>query len=99
MSGHGYHEGLPGYSPAQILHDGCGECEARGQRPAVAMAHLDHGTFRRAWQRAAQSVTAGLPDEAAAETRLLDCLGAVQVKLLAICGLPLGELPGTGAES
>lgn len=96
--GHAHHEALPGYSPAQILHDGCPECEQRGQHPAVAMAHLDNGTFRQAWERAAQAVTGGLEDEAAAETRLLDWLGAVQVKLQSACGLPLGELPRTDAS-
>ena len=32
MSSHLCHEDLPGYSEAQILHDGCPECEAREAR-------------------------------------------------------------------
>ena len=33
MAAHDYHEGRPSYSAQQILHDGCGECEARGKDP------------------------------------------------------------------
>jgi hypothetical protein len=29
---HVYHEGLPGYHPESILHDGCPECEERSRR-------------------------------------------------------------------
>ena len=96
MSGHAHHEAQPGYSPGQILHDGCAECRSRAQRLTVAMSYLDRATFTRAWQRAAQTISpGGLPDESGNEGPLLNALAAVQVQLKLHCGLPLGELPAT----
>jgi hypothetical protein len=95
VSGHAHHEALPGYSPGQILHDGCPVCESREGLLAVAMSHFDRATFTRAWKRAAQTISpGGLPDESDAEAWLLNDLAAVQVQLKLHCGLPLGELPG-----
>ena len=95
MSGHAHHEALPGYSPAQILHDGCPECEARARSITRAMANFDRATFTRAWKRAARTISpTGPPDESGAEAPLLDAIAAVQAQLRAHCGLPLGELPG-----
>jgi hypothetical protein len=37
---HNFHEGLPGYGEAQILHDGCAECEARA-RSAMAWVEVE----------------------------------------------------------
>ena len=52
MGVHAYHEELDGYSPAQIWHDGCPECEDRGAHVWRGIGHLDHHNFARAWQRA-----------------------------------------------
>ncbi len=89
---HDYHEGLPGWSEAQILHDGCGECEARAQSRNHGIANLDKWNFARAWQRAAQWNTDGLPDLAKAEVPMLDVLWAVQCKLENY-GVPIGTVP------
>ena len=89
---HDYHEGLAGYSPAQILHDGCGECEARGADPSEAIAHLDRQNFVRAWERAADWNKTGCPDIAAAEVPLLRVLWTVQLQLEPR-GWPIGAVP------
>jgi hypothetical protein len=89
---HTYHEGLPGYSPAQILHDGCPECEARAQSRNLGIAHLDRYRFAHAWQRAAEWNSQGLADISAAERPMLDVLWAVQIKLEEY-GVPIGQLP------
>jgi hypothetical protein len=92
VSAHDYHQGLPGYSPGQILHDGCGECEMRGKDPAVAIGHLDQGNFARAWARACKWNQLGLPDISHAEIPLLRVLWAVQLQLDPR-GIPVGSLP------
>lgn len=89
---HDYHDRLPGYSPAQILHDGCGECEARSKELARGLLHLDPDNFARAWERAAQWQRNGCPDLSHAEMPLLSILWAVQVKLEPR-GVPVGVLP------
>lgn len=92
MGVHDYHDGLPGFSATQILHDGCGECEARGKDVANAIACLDRGRFVQAWVRAAQWNRAGVPDCSAAERDLLSVLWAIQLKLEPR-GIPVGEVP------
>ena len=87
---HDYHEQLDGFSPAQIWHDGCAECEARGE--AVAIGALDDSRFAKAWARAAQFNMTGLPDVARAEVKLLNTLWAVQLKLERY-GVEIGALP------
>jgi hypothetical protein len=89
---HDYHDGLPGFSAAQILHDGCGECEARAASPEHGIGNLDRGNFVRAWHRAAEWNTHGLPDVAEAEVPMLRVLWAVQLKLENL-GVPIGTLP------
>ena len=89
---HSYHEGLPGYSPTQILHDGCEECEARSRETAGGVARLDKWNFARAWARAAEWNNGGLPDLARAEMPLLNALWAVQVQLENF-GVPIGLVP------
>jgi hypothetical protein len=89
---HDYHDGLPGYSPAQILHDGCAECEQRAASPDHGISHLDRIRFLRAWQRAAQWQTEGIRDTAAAEVPMFRVLWAVQVKLEDL-GVPIGTIP------
>jgi hypothetical protein len=89
---HDYHGGLPGYSAAQILHDGCGECEARGEHAWDAIARLDHGSFNRAWERAAAWNKTGLPDISGAEANVLRTLWTVQLQLERR-GVPIGTVP------
>jgi hypothetical protein len=91
---HAYHDGLPGFHPDQILHDGCGECEARSDSRNHGIASLDRTRFPRAWRRAADW-NQGLLDPrtiSAAEVPLLDVLWAVQVQLEKQ-GLRIGYLP------
>lgn len=79
---HDYHDGLPGYDERQIFHDGCGECERRGADFELALAHMDRGTFARAWERAAQfNVSSSGLGIAAAEGPLLRLLGAIRDRL------------------
>src|SRR5258708_39011043 len=93
MSVHDYHEGLPGYSKAQILHDGCGECEARGNDIARAISSLDRERFARAWRRAADwNRTTDVRDVSHAERPLLEVLWAVQLRL-ETRGIPIGAVP------
>jgi hypothetical protein len=93
---HVYHEGLRGYNPSQLLHDGCPECEARGEQPMDAIANLDAARFVRAWSRAAAWQQGRLPDEewlSAAEVPSLRVLWAVQVSFERHLGVPIGFLP------
>ena len=90
---HDYHEGLPGFHPEQILHDGCGECERRGKDPNLALEHLDRGNFNRAWVRAAEWQKYSRAEHiAVAETELLRTLWMVQVRL-EVFGIPVGTSP------
>jgi len=96
---HVHHESLPGYNPAQLLHDGCPECEQRGAQPAAALGHLDHERFLRAWARAAAWQRDRLPDDeelSVAEAPMLRSLWAVQVAFERHLGVPLGYLPAGG---
>jgi hypothetical protein len=91
---HDYHEDCPGYSPAQILHDGCGECESHGWDVPLAISHMDKGRFAEAWKRAADwNQTTDVRDVSHAERSLLEVLWAIQLKLESVCGVPIGELP------
>ena len=94
MTVHGYHEGAPGYSPGQLLHDGCEECQKRSRERGGGLAHLDRFRFAQAWHRAAtwKSGTGSLPDLARAEIPMLETLWAVQVQLERF-GVPIGEMP------
>jgi hypothetical protein len=91
---HSYHQACPGYSPAQILHDGCGECEDRGRNLALAIGSMDKGCFVLAWRRAADwnREIGPVPDVSAAERPLLEALWAIQLRLENY-GIPIGELP------
>jgi len=89
---HDYHESLPGYDPEQILHDGCGECEARAKSRNHGLATLDQQNFARAWARAAEWNQQGLRNVSAAEVPILDVLWAVQCQLEQH-GVPVGVLP------
>jgi hypothetical protein len=89
---HDYHDALPGFSEAQILHDGCAECEARATYPEHGIAQLDRHNFVMAWGRAAQWNTHGLPDIAAAEVPMLRVLWAIQLHMERL-GTPIGTLP------
>jgi hypothetical protein len=89
---HDFHEGLPGYDPAQMLHDGCGECERRSNLPGHGIADLDLTQFRLAWERATKWNREGLPNLSHAEMAALSALWAVQLQFERL-GSPLGELP------
>ncbi len=89
---HDYHEGLPGYSKEQILHDGCAECEARAKRDDLGIDSLDSRKFPRAWQRAATWKRHGVPDLSEAERPLLSALWSVQMQLERR-GIEIGEVP------
>jgi hypothetical protein len=91
---HDYHEGLPGFSPNQILHDGCGECQARAETAGHGLEQLSSSNFRRAWQRAYEwnRMGGGVDDLAHAELPLLRMLWLIQVHLERQ-GVPLGTLP------
>lgn len=90
---HDYHEGLPGFSPAQLLHDGCTECAAIAAETTHGIAHLGKEDFARAWARAAARHRDGLDDVARAEVPMLTVLWAVQLKLHRF-GCPIGTVPG-----
>ena len=85
---HDYHEALPGFSPSQILHDGCGECESRSNR----ISALDGQTFEEAWVRATRFQIYGVPDLSKAERPLLETLIAIQIQLERK-GVPFGAKP------
>ena len=89
---HGYHEIQPGYSPAQVLHDGCTECAERSESPWLAIEHLDYTAFPAAWARATQLGLGKLNDTSHAEAPVLEVLWAIQVQLERH-GVPLGEFP------
>lgn len=48
---HAYHEKLPNYNPDSILHDGCEECEDRGNAGLDGLLELDHKNAQRAAER------------------------------------------------
>jgi len=89
---HAYHEQLPGYSAAQLLHDGCEECENRAKERDGGIAHLDRQNFAKAWVRAAAWNREGVPDVARAELPMLAMLWSVQLQLERL-GVPIGQLP------
>jgi hypothetical protein len=89
---HSYHEGRPGYSPDQVLHDGCAECASRGANVALGIASLDPQNFARAWSRAADWHREGVYNVSDAEAGLLRAIWSVQLQLERI-GWPIGELP------
>jgi hypothetical protein len=84
MTVHGYHEGLPNYDKRQIFHDDCDECERRGADAAVALAHMDSPTFRRALARAIEWQTRAFvqpPCISAAESRVLELIWMVVLQM------------------
>ena len=97
---HSFHEGGPGYSPAQVLHDGCRECSYRAAHHDRGISSLDRTSFARAWRRAADwnRMGGGLDDVSEAEAPLLSVLWAVQLQLEAT-GWPIGELPASPVEA
>ena len=95
---HDYHDALAGYSAAQLLHDGCTECEARAASRDHGIAALDLLSFARAWHRATQWHRDGLTDVADAEAPMLRVLWSVQVQL-EMRGVPIGACPvGSGIQ-
>lgn len=95
---HDYHDALPGFDDRQILHDGCAECERRGEDIARAISYLDPLNFERAWNRAF-AFERGFHETTGrisrAEAPLLSALWAVQIQLERR-GVILGSIPGFG---
>jgi hypothetical protein len=91
---HAFHEGLPGYDPAQILHDSCNECERRSNLPGHVIADLDLTGFRAAWERAIRWNKVGLVNLSHAEMPALSALWAVQLQFERL-DMPIGMLPTT----
>ena|SRR5258706_5849344 len=89
---HDPHHTLPGYSPNQILIDGCAECEARSARPDHGLDHLDMTSFAHAWARAAAWNSATPVYVCPTEAPLLRVLWSVQVQLERR-GVPIGHIP------
>lgn len=90
---HDFHVELLTFDPAQILHDGCAECEERSRSRSHGIANLDPANFARAWRRAAlRNVGALYSRVSQAERPMLDVLWAVQVQLEKK-GLRIGYLP------
>lgn len=88
---HDYHEQLPGFDERQIWHDGCAECEQRGER--VAIETLDSDNFRRAWMRAVEWNHRGVQGSLAeCERKLLQTLWSVH------CQIERNGLPYGGAS-
>jgi hypothetical protein len=93
---HALHDKLPGYDERQIFHDGCKECERRGNDLRLAMQFMDSQVFTRAWERAFYYHAPGMDRSnlaiSSAEEPLLAVLWYVQLQL-ADRGLPLDGKP------
>ena len=89
---HGPHESHPGFSPHQVLKDGCAECSSRSESVWLAISYLDPVAFAKAWARAAAYERGTLADVSAAEVPLLRALWAVQVHLEQR-GFAIGAVP------
>lgn len=89
---HDPHHVQPGYSPDQVLYDGCAECDRRAASADHGLSYLDVPTFERAWTRAHQWQTVGLPDLAHNEVLLFTMLVSVMVQFERR-GIPFGYLP------
>jgi hypothetical protein len=90
---HDPHDQLPGYSPAQLLHAGCGECDQRAGQPDGGLLNLAPDRFEAAWRRAAAFGLNLVDDLDPAELRLISTLWAVQVQLEKR-GIAIGVIPG-----
>lgn len=95
---HDYHDVLPGFHESQILHDGCRECEYRGEHPERAISALDTENFERAWYRAEEWHRHGLKNISDAERPLLEVFWSIQCQLERH-GIPLGRLPRSSMVS
>ena len=91
---HSHHESLPGYDKAQILHDGCEECERRAASPNLGLAYLDMHSFVSAMHRSVKWNQGQLAYStvSAAESPLLNVLWAFQCQLENF-GYRIGDLP------
>lgn len=94
---HVYHEGLEGYDPRQILHDGCPECEHRAESVERALGNMDAARFEKAWRRAydqfsSQSENVDLGSRSKAEMPVVTALWAVAIQLERR-GIPMSPTP------
>ena len=91
---HAYHDTLPGFDGRQIWHDGCEECEHRGQSLPSSLGTLDEARFVKAWQRAANwNKDRDVGHVSQAERPLLETIWCFQVMFEHLCKLPIGLLP------
>lgn len=89
------HEELPGYDARQIWHDGCPECEVRGEGVPATLTLLDNERFALAWKRAVDWMTSeDIGPVARAEVRLLQHFYYTQL-LLQRAGIirEMGDMP------
>ena len=95
---HDPHHARPRYDPAQILFDGCYECQLRSERRDHGISSLDPQRFALAWKRAADwqqgRLSGGLSN---AEVPLLSALWGVQIQLEPR-GFPLGQIPRSALD-
>jgi hypothetical protein len=89
---HDPHHAQPGYTPEQVLYDGCAECSQRAASYDHGLANLDVANFERAWQRAATWYRHGLPDTTQNELPLFHTLSMLMVHFERR-GIPFGYLP------
>ena len=89
---HDPHHALPGYTPAQMLVDGCGECTACAGFASCGIGALDSQRFEQAWKRAAAWQRDEVHDISRNELRMLAALWDIQVQLERR-GIPIGEVP------
>ena len=83
---------MPRYGPAQLLVDGCAECELRAGSSDHGIGNLDEERFANAWHRAALWNVVDIQDVSMSEVPMLSVLWAVQVQLERR-GVPIGEVP------
>jgi hypothetical protein len=95
---HDYHEGLPGYRPAQLYYDGCTECEQRTKDLILAIQHVR--SLRDAWRRAClfEKGSLGGDEVSEAEAPLLRLIWAMAVRFERQ-GIPLGVYPPDAVSS
>ena len=103
MSTHAHHEAFPGFDPDRILHDGCPECEHRGEVDGGldAIIHLDPVRFAEAWARAAAWQRDQLDPRrpiAACEAPMLKVLWTIQLMFERAGIAPLGVLPAPASN-
>jgi hypothetical protein len=89
---HAPHNTTPYFHTAQILCDGCDECEELSMHPAQVIQQMSKQEFIDAWGRAIDHERHGSVNASYAEIPVLQVLWAVAVQLEKR-GVPLGHIP------